>query len=102
MGRGVVRLYERGASSFFPFRIFELRVADSWDLLRPADILKEASDLHLRAGERVLVTEQSSSDWCACPKLSISDPKYSSSYPRWTGEVDGRSGLFPASYVKLL
>lgn len=44
---------------------------------------EEAGDLHLRAGERVLVTEQTSSDW-------------------WTGEVDGRSGLFPATYVKLL
>lgn len=21
---------------------------------------------------------------------------------RWTGEIDGRSGLFPASYVKML
>ncbi|KAI0273114.1 hypothetical protein BGY98DRAFT_1090814 [Russula aff. rugulosa BPL654] len=44
---------------------------------------QEASDLHLRAGERVLVTEKTSSDW-------------------WTGEVGGRSGLFPALYVKLL
>jgi len=44
---------------------------------------EEASDLHLREGERVLVTEKTSSDW-------------------WTGEVDGRSGLFPVSYVKLL
>ncbi|KAH9956807.1 hypothetical protein BC827DRAFT_1138969 [Russula dissimulans] len=44
---------------------------------------EEAGDLHLRTGERVLVTEQTSSDW-------------------WTGEVDGRSGLFPATYVKLL
>lgn len=24
------------------------------------------------------------------------------SSPRWTGEVDGRTGIFPASYVKLL
>jgi len=44
---------------------------------------EEASDLPLRVGERVLVTEKTSSDW-------------------WTGEVDGRSGLFPALYVKLL
>ncbi|KAH9978242.1 hypothetical protein BGW80DRAFT_1456320 [Lactifluus volemus] len=44
---------------------------------------EESGDLHLRAGERVLVTEQTSSDW-------------------WTGEIDRRSGLFPASYVKLL
>ncbi|KAH9995187.1 hypothetical protein BJV74DRAFT_338578 [Russula compacta] len=44
---------------------------------------EEAGDLHLREGERVRVTEQTSSDW-------------------WTGEIDGRSGLFPASYVKLL
>jgi len=44
---------------------------------------QEASDLHLRVGERVLVTEKTSSDW-------------------WAGQVDGRSGLFPALYVKLL
>jgi len=44
---------------------------------------KEAGDLPLQAGESVLVTEQTSADW-------------------WTGEVDGRSGLFPATYVKLL
>ncbi|KAI0250517.1 hypothetical protein BJV78DRAFT_1283134 [Lactifluus subvellereus] len=44
---------------------------------------EEAGDLHLRVGERVLVTDQTSSDW-------------------WTGEIDSRSGLFPASYVKLL
>jgi hypothetical protein len=46
---------------------------------RTAVTLKEASDLHLRAGERVLVTEQTSSDWCASLKLSTPDPKYSSS-----------------------
>ncbi|KAI0301955.1 hypothetical protein B0F90DRAFT_270239 [Multifurca ochricompacta] len=44
---------------------------------------EETGDLHLRAGERVRVTEQTSSDW-------------------WTGEVGSRNGLFPASYVKLL
>ncbi|KAF8490968.1 SH3-domain-containing protein [Russula emetica] len=44
---------------------------------------REASDLPLRVGERVLVTEKTSSDW-------------------WTGQVDGRSGLFPALYVKIL
>ncbi|KAI0065404.1 SH3-domain-containing protein [Artomyces pyxidatus] len=43
----------------------------------------EPGDLELKADQRVLVTDRTSADW-------------------WTGEVDGRSGLFPASYVKLL
>lgn len=44
---------------------------------------QESGDLDLREGDRVLVTERTSSDW-------------------WTGEIDGRSGIFPMSYVKLL
>ncbi|KAI9466572.1 SH3-domain-containing protein [Lactarius psammicola] len=44
---------------------------------------EDAGDLHLRAGERVRVTERTSSDW-------------------WTGEIGNRSGLFPATYVKPL
>ncbi|KAN0140158.1 SH3 domain containing protein [Lactarius tabidus] len=44
---------------------------------------QESGDLDLREGDRVLVTERTSSDW-------------------WTGEINGRSGLFPMSYVKLL
>ncbi|KAK0206080.1 SH3-domain-containing protein [Desarmillaria ectypa] len=43
----------------------------------------ETGDLKIRANQRILVTEKSSADW-------------------WMGEVDGRTGLFPASYVKLL
>ncbi|KAF8075849.1 SH3-domain-containing protein [Lyophyllum atratum] len=43
----------------------------------------EPGDLAIRADERVLVTERTSDDW-------------------WTGEYNGRKGLFPASYVKIL
>ncbi|KJA21643.1 hypothetical protein HYPSUDRAFT_41763 [Hypholoma sublateritium FD-334 SS-4] len=43
----------------------------------------DAGDLVIEEGERVLVTERTSDDW-------------------WTGEVNGKKGLFPASYVKLL
>ncbi|EIM85453.1 SH3-domain-containing protein [Stereum hirsutum FP-91666 SS1] len=43
----------------------------------------ESTDLEIRAGQRILVTERSSADW-------------------WTGVADGKSGLFPAAYVKLL
>ena len=35
--------------------------------------LQEASDLSLQAGERVRVTEKTSSDWCVRPKLSAPD-----------------------------
>ncbi|KAF8899998.1 SH3 domain-containing protein [Mucidula mucida] len=38
----------------------------------------EAGDLNIKANQRLLVTEKSSADW-------------------WTGEVNGKSGLFPAS-----
>ncbi|KAF9076647.1 SH3 domain-containing protein [Rhodocollybia butyracea] len=43
----------------------------------------DPADLQIRANQRILVTERTSDDW-------------------WKGEVDGRSGLFPATYVKLL
>ncbi|KAF5393857.1 hypothetical protein D9757_000430 [Collybiopsis confluens] len=44
---------------------------------------QDPADLHIRVNQRVLITERTSDDW-------------------WTGEVDGKSGLFPAAYVKLL
>jgi abl interactor 2 len=43
----------------------------------------EAGDLAVSEGERVLVTDRTSDDW-------------------WTAEVDGKHGLVPASYLKLL
>jgi len=59
----------------FPFHISDYGSLTPRTCLAPRVILKEASDLQLRAGERVLVTEQTSSDWCASPKLSIPDPE---------------------------
>ncbi|KAI6033880.1 hypothetical protein PISMIDRAFT_575332 [Pisolithus microcarpus 441] len=46
---------------------------------------EDPGDLRVEAGSRILVTARSSEDW-------------------WTGKIDGqgREGLFPASYVKLL
>ncbi|KAH7888161.1 hypothetical protein F5I97DRAFT_959807 [Phlebopus sp. FC_14] len=46
---------------------------------------EDPGDLTIQAGSRVLVTDKSSDDW-------------------WTGQIEGqgRGGLFPASYVKLL
>ncbi|KIM83978.1 hypothetical protein PILCRDRAFT_819006 [Piloderma croceum F 1598] len=43
----------------------------------------EPGDLPFKAGQMVLVTDKSSDDW-------------------WSGEADGKTGLFPASYVKIL
>ncbi|KAJ7067832.1 SH3 domain-containing protein [Mycena amicta] len=43
----------------------------------------DPGDLQIRAHQNVWVTEQTSDDW-------------------WTGEFQGKSGLFPASYVKML
>ncbi|KAJ7047799.1 SH3-domain-containing protein [Mycena alexandri] len=44
---------------------------------------KDPGDLQIRANQNVWVTERTSDDW-------------------WTGEFEGKSGLFPASYVKIL
>ncbi|KAG2038520.1 hypothetical protein BDR03DRAFT_954295 [Suillus americanus] len=46
---------------------------------------EDPGDLEIQAGSRVLVTAKSSDDW-------------------WTGQIEGqgKEGLFPASYVKLL
>jgi hypothetical protein len=57
------------SSSFYLFLHLE-RVTGCADSLRS---LQEAGDLHLQAGERVLVTEKTSSDWCARPRLSAPD-----------------------------
>jgi len=43
----------------------------------------DAGDLKIQAGQRILVVEHSSDDW-------------------WTGELNGKRGLFPKSYVKVL
>jgi len=42
----------------------------------------EPEDLKITEGDVVLITDRTSDDW-------------------WTGEVNGKKGLFPASYVKL-
>jgi abl interactor 2 len=44
---------------------------------------QDPGDLNVKEGERVVITDRTSEDW-------------------WTAEVDGKSGLVPASYVKLL
>jgi len=43
----------------------------------------DSGDLELRAKQRLKIIERTSEDW-------------------WTGEVNGKQGLFPASYVKVL
>ncbi|KAJ7265867.1 hypothetical protein B0H12DRAFT_1200952 [Mycena haematopus] len=43
----------------------------------------DPGDLGIRANQNVWVTERTSDDW-------------------WTGEFEGKTGLFPASYVKIL
>ncbi|KAL0949201.1 hypothetical protein HGRIS_009279 [Hohenbuehelia grisea] len=43
----------------------------------------DPGDLEIQAQERVLIIERTSEDW-------------------WTGELNGKRGLFPASYVKVL
>jgi len=44
---------------------------------------EDPGDLEIKANQRVLILEKSSEDW-------------------WKGELDGRRGLVPASYVKLV
>lgn len=47
------------------------------------DFTGDPGDLDVRESERVLIVERSSDDW-------------------WTAELDGKRGLVPASYVKIL
>ena len=64
---------------------------------------EEASDLQLRARQRVLVTEKTSDDWCVhIPVQIVYSALIYTLFRRWTGEINGKTGLFPASYVKLL
>ncbi|KDQ65057.1 hypothetical protein JAAARDRAFT_52974 [Jaapia argillacea MUCL 33604] len=44
---------------------------------------EDPGDMELQANQRVLIVERTSGDW-------------------WTGEMDGKRGLVPASYVRLL
>ncbi|KAG5645261.1 hypothetical protein DXG03_006563 [Asterophora parasitica] len=65
----------------------------------------EATDLVITAGERVLVTERTSDDWYVLDSLLISweiDGVCHAMCYRWTGKFNGKSGLFPATYVQLL
>ena len=67
-------------------------------------MVQEAGDLVLRANARVLVTDRTSDDWCVDVLISsfrALNPRCYSAF-RWTGELDGKSGLFPASYVTVL
>ncbi|KAG9010859.1 hypothetical protein FRB94_009561 [Tulasnella sp. JGI-2019a] len=43
----------------------------------------DKTDLHFVEGQRIRIVEHTSDDW-------------------WTGELDGKEGLFPATYVKIL
>ncbi|PPR03330.1 hypothetical protein CVT24_012606 [Panaeolus cyanescens] len=43
----------------------------------------EAGDLKMNEGDRILLVKRDSDDW-------------------WTGEINGKQGLFPASYVKAI
>ncbi|KAG5651678.1 hypothetical protein H0H81_007839 [Sphagnurus paluster] len=65
----------------------------------------EAGDLAIKEGQRVLVTERTSDDWCG-PAFHFLDiwvvVNWFFLLCRWTGEYNGRKGLFPASYVKIL
>lgn len=64
--------------------------------------LQDPGDLQIRANQNVWVTERTSDDWYAFPvhwRLCILK---AIQFNRWTGEFEGKTGLFPASYVKIL
>lgn len=65
-------------------------------------VLQDPGDLEIETGTRVFVTDKSSEDWSVFSFLTVvmSDLDVC----RWTGQIEGqgRQGLFPASYVKLL
>ncbi|KAG8691501.1 hypothetical protein FRC09_011607, partial [Ceratobasidium sp. 395] len=45
--------------------------------------IQAADDLNVRQGDKLIIVERTSDDW-------------------WTGEMNGRRGLLPASYVRIL
>jgi hypothetical protein len=57
--------------------------------------------LEVQSGSRVYVTAKSSDDWWVIYDLVAHVTDVLS---RWTGQIEGqgKEGLFPASYVKLL
>lgn len=60
----------------------------------------EVNDLPVKEGQDVWVIERTSGDWFVKStrnKRALFHPFIS----RWTGEVNGRRGLFPASYVRI-
>jgi len=59
----------------------EVKAGDWADVLYEYDS-GEAGDLKIAEGDVVLIIDRTSDDW-------------------WTGEVNGKKGLFPASYVQL-
>lgn len=64
----------------------------------------EAGDLNIRENQRVLVTDRSDDDWYvpSSDSCCASLVDLSSITLRWKGEFNGQSGVFPASYVRLL
>lgn len=55
----------------------------------------------MQEGQRVLVMEHTSDDWYVVLPLITIGVRLNV-YLRWTGEIDGKRGLIPAAYVKML
>jgi hypothetical protein len=60
--------------------------------------------LEIQSGSRVFVTAKSSDDWWVVFVSWILNVALADFLFRWTGQIEGqgKEGLFPASYVKLL
>ena len=73
MGRCVVRFLFGGTE-------FDVTLC----FVGPYDIrVQDPTDLSIKAGERLLITERNSKDW-------------------WTAESDNGRGLVPAAYIKMV
>jgi abl interactor 2 len=64
-------------------------------------VTQDPGDLELQEGQRVLVLERTSDDWCVSLYCLTRIASYHVSV-RWTAEYQGKRGLVPASYVQVL
>lgn len=61
---------------------------------------RQPGDLEIRESQRILIVERPSDDWRVYLYITVFSFTHLS--PRWKAELDGKQGLVPASYVKIL
>lgn len=63
--------------------------------------MQEPNDLVIRENQRIRIVSRDSEDWYVLASIMLS-ALLTGTHCRWTGELNGKTGLFPASYVRAL